>query len=329
MNLNSHIFKEIDIKTKDFFPMLYWCMSKFILDPSSRQGIGGREDKIGGFIDRFSNQCINWLIFNHILSDFKISVDPDYFFYDKKSAKKCPDILGVKKNGRLFPFTLFNKDIWEHVEGMPFIEIKALRKDQNLAALSTPQFDKNHYYCYVETDFDQLYLLNIFQETLLDHHRNMIMDSGYIKDNSQNIIQACSPLKKPSRIGTMKLINIIKGDQVQKHFMKCEEGIKPYYYDSFESIEESSLKSTYKKNPISIENGRIKFERSERDLNIPFYIEDNDVKEVHNNKNFAKSSLKIYSKKPFFLNNEKIPSGYSNLKFKKFDRAKKETEYCN
>ena len=127
----------------------------------------------------------------------------------------------------------------------------------------------------------------------------------------------------------MKLINIIKGDQVQKHFMKCEEGITPYYYDSFESIEESSLKSTYKKNPISIENGRIKFERSERDLNIPFYIEDNDVKEVHNNKNFYKSTLKIYSKKPFFLNNEKIPAGYSNLKFKEFDRAKKETEYCN
>ena len=60
------MYEEIKITNKDMLPLLYWCFLKYRFDPSSRQGIGGREDKIGGFIDRFSNQSINWLLFDNI-----------------------------------------------------------------------------------------------------------------------------------------------------------------------------------------------------------------------------------------------------------------------
>ena len=85
---------------------------KFKLDPSSRQGTGGREDKIGGFIDRFSNSCVNWVIFNHLLRNDNFHIDPDYFFYNKKSAKRCADIIGLKgQSGKLVPFTFFEKEV--------------------------------------------------------------------------------------------------------------------------------------------------------------------------------------------------------------------------
>ena len=78
----------IEITKNDFAPLLHWCLIKFIVDPGSRMGIGGRADKIGGFIDRWSNQCVNWVMFNHLLRNEEFNIDPDYFFYSAKSAKK-------------------------------------------------------------------------------------------------------------------------------------------------------------------------------------------------------------------------------------------------
>lgn len=330
MNLSSNIFDEIKIETKDFLPMLYWCFVKFQIDPTSREGIGGRKDKIGGFIDRFSNQCVNWLIFNHILKPYDISVDPDFFFYNAKSAKKCADILGVRKDNKLYPFTLFNKDSWEHIDGMPFIEIKALRKSQNLAHLGTPQFSDDHYYCYVETDFDDLYLLKIFQEALYENKKLMYMDPGYIKDNSLNIIfNHFEELTEPKYIGTMKLINVINGNEIKKHFLECAEGVKPYYFDSFEQIDESAINSKMRKFPIDVKDGKILFNAESRSKHISFYIDKSDIKEIHNGSQIFAGNMKIYSEESFHINHIEIPQGYVKLNFKKFDRSRKETEYCN
>lgn len=328
MNLPNNIFDEVRIQVKDFLPMLYWCFIKYQIDPASRQGVGGREDKIGSFIDRFSNQCVNWLIFNHILSSYSLSVDPDFFFYNEKSAKKCADILGVRKQGNLYPFTVFDKTEWSHIDGMPFIEIKSLRKDQNLASLGTPQYDNNHYYCYVETDFDEFYLLKVFEDTIFKSKNLMNMDPLYIKNNSKNIILNNQSLSKPKDIGSMRLINVIKGDEIKKHFLECPDQFKPYYLNDVISHNQK-LHSKMNDYPIKIIDGKIDFDTDTRLKHIQFYISNDDVKEIHNKKQRPKSSMLIKCDKQFNINHKIFKPGTYRLEFKEFDRKRKETEYCN
>ena len=52
------MFEKIEITKEDFLPLLRWCLIKYKLDPASRQGIGGVEHKIGGFIDRFQTNVL-------------------------------------------------------------------------------------------------------------------------------------------------------------------------------------------------------------------------------------------------------------------------------
>ena len=206
------MFEKIEITKKDFLPLLQWCLVKFKLDPTSRQGIGGREDKIGGFIDRFSNQCVNWLIFNHILSNENFGVDPDMFFYNAKTAKKCADVIGIKgEDGKLVTLTYFDKDKWVHKKNAPFVEVKTVRKSQYCSGLGLPQYDDNHYYVYVESEFNELYLYNFF-ETFPEENLNM--SESYIKDNSENIITK-PVLDLPDNIATLRLLGIYKGHELK------------------------------------------------------------------------------------------------------------------
>ena len=60
--------------------------------------------------------------------------------------------------------TYFDKDKWVHQDGAPFIEVKTLRHDQYCAGLGMSQFDDDHYFVYVESKFDELYLFNFFDD---------------------------------------------------------------------------------------------------------------------------------------------------------------------
>jgi hypothetical protein len=309
--------------------MIYWCFLKYTIDPTSRLGIGGIEYKIGGFIDRFSNTCVNWLIFRHILKNKNYIVDSDYFIYKEKSAKKSPDILGIKnKNGQVVPFCKFNDTKWEMVnEEMPFIEIKALRKTQNLGALGEPQFATKHFFCYVETDFDEHYLLNFFENKIYEFSKAMKMSDSYITNNSQNVIITPPSLSPPTKIGTIKLLGIYKGDEIKKQFSAWGEGEKPYYLSSVEILDESSLKKNAVFSKVDVIDGKYEHKLSSTSSHIPFYINQNSFYVSNQKKILTKLVIKV--ERDTYINNFLIPPGFATLIFKKFDRSKKETEYIN
>lgn len=328
--IKDDLYEELSIDKDAMLEMIYWCFLKFRIDPTSRQGIGGIEYKIGGFIDRFSNTCVNWLIFRHILKNKDYEVDSDYFIYKEKSAKKSPDILGIKKkNGQVIPFCKFNDTKWEMVnEEMPFIEIKALRKTQNLAHLGEPQFSTNHFFCYVETDFDEHYLLNFFEKKIYESANAMKMSSSYIKNNSRNIIIEPPFLSAPQKIGTIKLLGIYKGEEIKKEFTPCEDGFSPYYLSTVEIISEADLDKRTEFIKVNVINGKYEHKPDPNtSSHIPFYVNQDNFYIADKKKILSKLLIKV--ERETYINEFLIPVGFATIIFKKFSRSKNETEYIN
>ena len=320
------MFKKIEITKKDFFPLLNWCLIKFKLDPSSRQGIGGREDKIGGFIDRFSNQCVNWMILNHMLSNENLKVDPDMFFYNAKSAKKCADVIGIKgKDNKLVTLTYFDKDKWVHKENAPFVEVKALRKSQNCCGLGLPQFDANHYYVYVESEFNELYLYNFFENF---SEQDLKMSESYIKDNSENIIK--EPIfDLPDNIATLRLLGVYKGSELKKHNLEYKPGENPRYITSIEPVNEEDIPTRIKFSR-TINSDRFIYEPRKRMYEefLPIYTNSKSIEIRHGKEEYV-SKLYLKVNKKCFFNEHDLDEGFYIVNFKEFQRSGKEIEIFN
>ena len=326
--MNTDSFEEILIDEKSMREMFYWCFLKFKLDPVSRQGRGGVEDKIGAFIDRFSNNCVNWLIFRHLFNGKGYTADADFFLYRYKSAKKSPDIIGIKKdNGQTIPFCFFNKSIWEMADDkMPFIEVKGLRKSQALAHLGSPQFNENNYFCYVETDFDEHYLLTAFKDDILSFADSMKMDPAYIKDNSSGVLISPPELEMPKSIGTIRLLGIYKGSEIKTHFTECASGVNPWYLVSIEEASSEDISKHTEFLSQKTTDGRYEYKCDVTNKFLPFYVDKNEL--VISKKNFL-SYIVIKIKEKTLINHYSLEPGIYKVNFKKFSRSSKETEYLN
>ena len=322
-------YETIEITKEDFLPYLHWCLIKFQIDPSSRRGIGGVNHKIGGFIDRFSNQCVNWIIFNHLLRNEKFKVDPDYFFYREKSAKKCADIIGLKgENGKVVPLTYFNKTEWVHINNAPFIEVKTLRKDQQIAHLGMTQYRDNNYFVYVESDFDELYLFNLI-EGFLEKDFDMSMNEIYVKDNSDNVLLS-SKVERPNKIATIRLMGTYKGADLKEHNLEFPMGKNPRYIGSIEKVNEKDTINLNKRIATKITDERFIYDPWEEKLNewLPIYTKANSIQMIHKERK-TKGYLFIEVEEPCFLNEHHLEKGFYKINFKILDRSGKETEIFN
>jgi len=321
-------YETIEVTKEDFLPYLHWCLIKFQNDPSSRRGIGGVNHKIGGFIDRFANQCVNWIIFNHLLRNEKFKVDPDYFFYKEKSAKKCADIIGLKGEYGIVPLTHFNKTEWVHINKAPFIEVKTLRKDQQIAHLGLTQYHDDNYFVYVESEFDELYLFNLI-EGFLERDFDMSMNEIYVKDNSDNIILT-PKVEKPNKIATIRLMGIYKGSDLKEHNLEFPMGKNPRYIGSVEKINEEDTINLNKRLSTKIKDERFIYDPLEERLNewLPIYTKSNSIKMIHKERK-TKGYLFIEVEEPCFLNEHKLEKGFYRINFKVLDRSGKETEIFN
>tara|TARA_B100000787_G_C16180779_1_gene291679 strand:+ start:748 stop:1830 length:1083 start_codon:yes stop_codon:yes gene_type:complete len=322
-------YETIEITKEDFLPYLHWCLIKFQIDPSSRRGIGGVNHKIGGFIDRFSNQCVNWIIFNHLLRNEKFKVDPDYFFYREKSAKKCADIIGLKgENGKVVPLTYFNKTEWVHINNAPFIEVKTLRKDQQIAHLGMTQYRDNNYFVYVESDFDELYLFNLI-EGFLEKDFDMSMNEIYVKDNSDNVLLS-SKVERPNKIATIRLMGTYKGADLKEHNLEFPMGKNPRYIGSIEKVNEKDTINPNKRIATKITDERFIYDPWEEKLNewLPIYTKANSIQMIHKERK-TKGYLFIEVEEPCFLNEHHLEKGFYKINFKILDRSGKETEIFN
>ncbi len=327
------MYDEIEITNEDFMPLLVWCMHKFQLDPQSRISIGGRADKIGGFIDRFSNTCANWIIFNHLLRQKNFKVESDLFFYDAKKAKKCADVIGLLgDNKKRVPLTTFHKDKWVHHDNAPFIEVKTLRKEgQYCAGLGMPQYDDNHYFVYVESDFDELYLLNFFKEIEKDF-TNMDMSTDYIKDNSEGIIKS-PPVKAPENknIGSLRLLGIYKGTELIKHNIEFlpEENLR--YIRNIKKFKKDDLKETDIQSSQKLCKGRVLYSsnNAKKQEHLPIYTNSSSIKMRYGGRGLLKTHVYIEVIEECYLNEYNLSPGFYDIEFAVFDRKSSESELWN
>lgn len=323
------LFKTIEIKKDDFLPLLKWCLIKFKSDPLSRQSIGGRADKIGGFIDRFSNQCVNWIIFNHLLYEKDFKIDPDFFFYNAKSAKKCADVIGLRGRDKdLVPLSYFIKDQWVHESNCPFIEVKTVRNSQYLVGLGLPQYDDNHYFVYVESEFDDLYLFNFLNNSFLEE-LDLSMDSIYLKDNSLDIIKSPA-VNMPDKLATIRLLGIYKGSDLKNHNLSFKQNEPIRYIKSLEPIKEEDIPPRSKGMKTIIEDDVFIYDPLSENKNqyLPIHTKGNHIEIIHSKKQ-TKSKIYIKVNKPCHFNEFDLDNGFYEIEFGIFKKSSKEVEIFN
>lgn len=235
------MIQKVDIKIKDLLKLLYFVISKFEQDSSHRQGTSSKNDLIGGFIDRWINKLPESLIFNNLLLKGKnYSVISDYFIYNKNLAKNAPDVLGLKcGNGKIIKFAEFIDNKWTTLEGMPYLEVKTCRKNQYLFGVRETQLKQNNYYVIVESDLKPNYLKSVFASNLFkeDNLKNILMDNNFIKKDPANTIKQPSkiyPFDINKPIGTLQVVNIIKGKDLLLLGNRCKEKEGIYYVKDIE-----------------------------------------------------------------------------------------------
>jgi len=277
------MIQKIDIKSVDLFKLLYFIISKYEQDSSHRQGTSSKNDLIGGFIDRGINKLPESLIFNNLLfANKNYSAIPDYFIYNKNLAKNAPDVLGLKCcNGKIIKFAEFIDNTWVAIEGMPYLEVKTSKKNQKLFGVRSSQLKKEHYYIIVESDIKPNYLKSVFTRSLFkeDNLKNILMDNSFIRKYPADTIKQPSkiyPFDINEPIGTLHIINIIKGKDLLLIGNRCREKEGIYY-----------IKDIEEKDRITKLNADEKFTK------YFFYNKNNDLFEkTFNGKQFVRIKVK-------------------------------------
>lgn len=225
---------KIDVTKEDIKPLLYFIISMFQQETIHRQGTSSKSDLIGGFIDRWINKIPEDLIFRkHLLLNKNYSVINDYFVYGMKSKKNAPDILGLQIDNQIIKFTEYDTNEWVQIEGMPHIEIKTFRKNQRLVSVRDTQLEDDNYYIFVESNFDNDYLIHLFDEQYIERETldKITMSNQFIKNNSQQILIQPPEILIDNKesIGTLEIITIVKGSEFKKRATLCEEADNVFY----------------------------------------------------------------------------------------------------
>ena len=158
-----------------------------------------------------------------MLKDKGIEVDKDLFFYEGQKEKNCADVIGlIGTDNKKAILSKFNKDHWEHEKNAPFVEVKTFRKEQYAISVPMTQYEENTYYVLVESDFDDLYLLNFFNKIDKDF-ANMKMSADYILNNSDDkILDPPESIPTSNTIGSLRLLGVYKGSELKNHGTQCK-----------------------------------------------------------------------------------------------------------
>jgi hypothetical protein len=324
--------KTVTVTKDNISTLLYFILSMFQRDTVHRQGTSSKNDLIGGYIDRWINKIPENLIFNELLlKDKNYKAINDYFIYNNVSATNAPDILGIKYNNKVIKFTEFENTSWKQINGMPHIEVKTFRKNQNLVSVRDTQLNDDNYYVFIESDFNTDYLTCFFDNEFITNKtfkRNLQMSNEFIKSDDNHILDKVKEIELSSNnLGTLTLLHIIKGSDFKKYTTICNPKENAYYIKN--CVETSRVTGKKINIPITSIFNITKFGYCEGTWNnkkmISFYIDKPDSITI----------LKI-NKKSFYCtpSQDCIFNGLTLLKDKiykfeieEFERSSKWTEY--
>lgn len=312
-------YPDIIITKKDLIKIVYFILMKFKSDSLHRQGTSSKRDLIGGYIERWFNKVAETIIFDTLLKDKKYRVISDYFIYDNESDKNAPDILGLRNDNEIIPFTEYNNDTWVRVNLMPKIEVKVVRNDQQLLGIREPQMNDD-YYVFIESDLEGDYLTALFEDDIFNQQvfDELKMNNVFIKnDRARRIIEPV-PVQKTSHIGTMRLIGIYTKEELLKYSVLCKKKVSPYYFDR---VENKDFRSPNCNEELILGEGNMyvyKFDESY--IALPISIE-NPEKGKLTIKKKNKGSLYLNSTTKLIVNGTHVEKGSIAIYYKKFDRS--------
>ncbi len=342
--------QEIDINKKDVLEQMYFVLSLVQnSDGPMHSRIGGRNDYMGGIIDRYVNTIVESLIFTKILfpklkTDKKVELIRDFYSYDPTIASIAPDLFGILLDEKAIPFVVYD-DGWKAVENCPQVEIKTLKKNQRMLSLVNQHYD-DKYLILTESDYNTDYLMpfintNLFPDSLYGEmmkKSNLYDDKIIISDPHEYI----KPMKKVDfnndKLGKLKLLLVTK----TKYFMKAcnvagkgvtpecieqKEAVKKQkdisvpminYCDACEGLENKYYRFNENWYSIVDKNGKI-YRSKDSVVTLDFFCSNiNAVEFLKMNK----GNFYIRVKDDIILNNEALkPGDYRITLFSGFDRS--------
>jgi len=321
------IYKDIQIKKEDLEKVLYFTLMKFNFDKSRIQGTSSKTDNIGAFIDRWVNRISEFIVLNSLKNNDQYNFVPDYFLYDSKSEKDASDVLGIQlKNGKIVPFIRFKNGSWERQEGMPKIEIKTVRSTQNLLTVRDTQLDDD-YYVFVESNFNDNYLLNFFEESLFEDRvfeSIKINKTFFVTEDRDNFLKDPYKIQTDEQIGKLKLIGIYKKDEFLKHTRLLKPKQSSFYFINVIKSKQPT-KNLKINNPINVEIDKNTFNfEHENQVILPFRIKGFDIKIIGK----SKTSLYLTSSNDFEIEDTIfIQDSVAKVELKEFERSSNWSEY--
>ena len=312
----------LKITPEKLIEAVYFAMQMFRSDSIHLQGTSTKRDLIGGYIDRWINKVAERIIFDWILEERSYSAVTDYFLY-RNSEANAPDILGLKKDdGKVLPFVHFDKDRWASVPAMPRIEVKVLRKDQQLMGIREPQMIDD-YYVFIESDIAGDYLTTLFEEQAFDDAilSRLAMPDEFIKDNSLGNLVDHFPMRRNSIIGTLRLIGTYSTEGIRNNTTLCAKQVSPYYFDNAMNTDNPPKQQSRCGKLVRGDDGLFRYSpsRADQTVYLPIII-DSEEKEFKVIKRF-KTSVHFHLKKPARINGMPLVPGTAKITFKKFDRS--------
>jgi hypothetical protein len=339
--------QEIDIKKDDVLEQMYFVLS-LVQNASGpiRSRIGGKNDYMGGIIDRYVNTVVESLVFSKILfpklkTDKKVELIRDFYSYEPSIATIAPDLFGIIVNNKAIPFVMYDNG-WKPLKDCPQVEIKTLKRNQRMLSLVNQHYDYK-YLIITESDYNTDYLMpflstNLFNDLLYNKIINEL--NVYNKEIIVSDVNGyITPIKKVDfsndSLGRLKLMLVTKTKSFIEACNVAGKGITP------ECIETKELTKEQKETPVTMTKYCDKLENNYYRFNDNWYSLKNKNGKKYRSKDlkvtldfycsdislisFLKMNIEnfyIRVNKMVVLNNETLEPGDYKIKlFSGFDRS--------
>lgn len=338
----------VEVKRDDVIKQMYFVLAiaqKCNNPMHSRTS--NKDDYMGGIIDRFINTFPEQVVFSKILFpklniNKKVEMIRDFYSYSPSEAKIAPDLLGIKVDGEIVPFAIYD-DGWKPVENCPQVEIKTLKKRQYMVSLVDQGYEKS-YLIFMESNFKVDYLMPFINTSLFNEDvYNGIVDELKSYDNKL-IIKDSNEYVKPiekldfssNDLGTIRVLLITKSSEFMKKARLIPKGVSPQVIRNIEKknepkgIDPVKLKTVcdeigdkyYRFNDkwYSYKDKSGKYIRSTNSvITLDFYCSNIDAVELAK---VNKGNFQIRVNKNIFFNKVELTPGYYCLElFAPIDRS--------
>ena len=228
----------VKVNKEDILKSVYFITAIIQKQTSnSMQGaLSSKGDLMGGIFDRWINTVPESIFFNKIIlpnikNGNNSEIISDFYLYNPKIAGIAPDVIGLKTNGQIIPFSVFDNK-WTPVKNMPQIEVKTFKKNQKMITLRDQDYT-GKYLVMIESQFRIDYLLPFFDKDIFnviptsDLRMNddifIVSDKNHLIHNIENIDLSSD------EIGSITLLKITNADEFMASSTFCEEIVSVQY----------------------------------------------------------------------------------------------------